>query len=380
MKKICFVSTEAFTIKWHMLSNINYLNSNNYSIDIIYDGIDNLYDQVPLNINIIRIPVKRKISIFNDFRTLVKLYFIFHKKKYCSVHSIMPKSGLLAMTAAYFAGIPNRTHTFTGQVWSNKSGLFRLLLKSFDSLIAFFSTHILTDSFSQKNFLITNKVVKYNKIEVLGSGSVAGVDLEKFKLNKSTRVLMRDLFKINNDDLLILYVGRINSDKGIDLLLEVFQKLVKQNLKYKLCIVGAMEEDYDIKFNKISQSYPDNFFYAGKTSSPQNYMWAADLLCVPSYREGFGTVVIEAAVAGIPSIGSNIYGLEDAIVNNITGLLFEPGNTFDLERKIQFLFNNPSERLKMGEASMIRAKNKFSSKIIGFEFKLFYDQKIKNKK
>lgn len=68
--------------------------------------------------------------------SLFHLYRIFRKEQFDVVHSLMPKTGLLAMLAAFFVGVPHRIHTFTGQVWANKEGLARWGLKILDKIIA----------------------------------------------------------------------------------------------------------------------------------------------------------------------------------------------------------------------------------------------------
>ena len=89
-------------------------------------------------------------------------------------------------------------------------------------------------------------------------------------------------------------------------------------------------------------------------------MAAADIFCLPSYREGFGSSVIEAAACGIPSVGSNIYGLNDAIIDDITGILVPVKSVKSLQLALQKLINDKKLREQMGFMAKKRAIEKFS--------------------
>ena len=96
------------------------------------------------------------------------------------------------------------------------------------------------------------------------------------------------------------------------------------------------------------------------TPNPELYMAAADIFCLPSYREGFGTVVIESAACGIPSIGTRIYGLTDAIKEGITGLLIDVNDVSGLRNAMKKLLDNKILRDEMGKSSRIRAIEEFN--------------------
>jgi glycosyltransferase involved in cell wall biosynthesis len=101
-------------------------------------------------------------------------------------------------------------------------------------------------------------------------------------------------------------------------------------------------------------------------------MAASDMLCLPSYREGFGLVLIEAAATGIPTIGSRIYGISDAVVEAETGLLFKPGDVDELAEKIAVLIEEPLQRRVLGERGKERAKRDFSRELVLAEFSKYY--------
>ncbi len=107
-------------------------------------------------------------------------------------------------------------------------------------------------------------------------------------------------------------------------------------------------------------------------------MTSADLFCMPSFREGFGTAVIEAAACGIPSIGTNIYGLVDAIVDGKTGLIVEPRDFLELANSIRKLIEDDKLRIKMGEAARYRAQESFSNDFFTKEIIKLYKNLIKN--
>ena len=120
-------------------------------------------------------------------------------------------------------------------------------------------------------------------------------------------------YLISHNTFVFLYLGRINKDKGIKDLLIAFEK-ISWSHDAMLIMVGSLEDKTFINVLKNQK-----ILYFNHTSKPEHWFSAADILCLPSYREGFGTVIIEAAACGIPSLCSKIYGLKDAINEKKTG-------------------------------------------------------------
>jgi glycosyltransferase involved in cell wall biosynthesis len=133
-----------------------------------------------------------------------------------------------------------------------------------------------------------------------------------------------------------------------------------------LLIVGPDEDN--IHKSLVSDIYSDRIIVKGYTSEPEKFMCISDFLCLPSHREGFGMVILEAAACGIPSIGSDIYGIQDAIVHNKTGLLFEKSNPEYLSKSIKILTNNKQLRLKMGQNANKRVLENFSKEFVVKEY------------
>ncbi len=113
--------------------------------------------------DLILLPIERKPSPWRDLLVLFQLFTLFRRERFDIVHSIMPKTGMLAMLAAWLARVPTRIHTFTGQVWVTKQGVQRILLKWFDKLIGSFATCALADSPSQRDFLVNRGGVATGK-------------------------------------------------------------------------------------------------------------------------------------------------------------------------------------------------------------------------
>ncbi|WED41883.1 glycosyltransferase family 4 protein [Legionella cardiaca] len=315
------------------------------------------------------INIAREISILADIKSLIKLTSFFRKEKFDIVHSNTPKAGLLCAIAAKLAGAPIRLHTFTGQTWVTSKGIKRAILKFCDKIIGLLNTHCYADSPSQRDFLIKNKIINAVKISVLGKGSLAGVNLSRFRRENFSEIdkkTIRNTVKISDDQVVILFVGRLTKDKGIFELIEAFGKLVESKANAVLLVVGPFEQGIEQKIKIHAQKHGDErIIFAGFCPQPEKFMAIADILCLPSYREGFGTVVIEAAAMEVPAIGTKIYGLTDAIVDGETGLLVEPGNIEQLSNALKTLTSNPELRQKMAKNAKIRAIKEFDSKTLG---------------
>ena len=243
------------------------------------------------------------------------------------------------------------------------------MLKQIDSLISFLSTQILVDSNSQRDFLIKHKVIRSKNSLVIGKGSISGVNTGRFKRNIKRRNELRAELEISNTSIVLLFIGRLKIDKGINELRDAFINLKGKGLDISLWLVGPDEEDLGKDLEKIK-----GVSVIPYTNRPEDYMTAADILCLPSYREGFGNVIIEAASCGVPSIASNIYGITDAIVNDETGILIEPKSTLALENAIKDLINNPDKLLSMGVKAQERTLKEFSQEKMTKKQIALYDE------
>ena len=362
MKKICFVATVEYAVNVFLLSHLRAL-SKVYDITVIVNTNNiNFLAEQGVNVNVIALNIAREVSPTKDLIAFARLISIFRQQRFNAVHSIMPKSGLLAMLAAYISHVPLRIHTFTGQVWANKVGFKRFLLKQFDCFIAVLSTHNMFDSASQLQFLLIEKVITQEKSFVCCSGSIAGVDIDKFKPNNVTRIDIRRQLAISEEALIFLFLGRLTKDKGVLDLAQAFTMLNNNNVH--LLFVGPDEQFMQSKIELLTQTCSQNVHFVGYASNPESFMAAADVICLPSYREGFGSVIIEAAAVGIPAIASRIYGVTDAIVENETGLLHQPKNINDLKFCIESLIYNKLLRFELGEKAKKRAISAFNKDLL----------------
>ena len=252
-------------------------------------------------------------------------------------------------------------HTFTGQVWVVKKGLKRYFLKYLDRITSTISTIIIVDSLSQKDFLEGQNVVKKNKALVIGYGSISGVDVKRFHPDKNARDKVRLDMNVQNSAIVFLFVGRLKKDKGVFELAESFSRVCDKIPNAELWFVGDDEENIKCELDPYISIKYKNIKFIEYTTSPERYMKAADVFCLPSYREGFGTSIIEAASCGIPSIGTRIYGIIDAIVDNKTGLLVNVKSIDSLTFGMLKMAKNNSFRKEMGIRAEKNALERFDS-------------------
>ena len=372
MKKLCYVATIPAAVNAFLRVHIQAA-AEKYEVTVICNFADKhlLYG---LNARFILLPIKRKPSPLWDMLVIFQLYQTFQRERFDIVHSIMPKTGMLTMLAARLARVPIRIHTFTGQVWVTKQGVKRILLKWCDKLIATFATCILADSPSQRDFLINQRVITEDKVIVIGAGSICGVDPLRFRPDSEIRRTTRESLGIDQNSKVILFVGRLNRDKGVLDLAAAFDKISKENPDTVLLMVGAEEEIFFSDVEKICYEELDNLRYVSFTSTPENYMAAADIFCLPSYREGFGMTIIEAAACSVPVVASRIYGITDAVAEGKTGLLFMAGDVDALTKALLNLIVENELRQCMGNAARLRTLELFPSEKISNKLMLLYDK------
>lgn len=335
-----------------------------------------LLQQRGVDVPIDFVPIVRHIALWSDIQALWVLYWRFKKSRPQAVHTITPKAGLLGMLAAWLARVPMRVHSFTGQVWVTRTGFMRWLLKAADKLIVAMATDVLVDSPSQQDFLIEQGVVTAEGSTVLGAGSICGVNTERFSPNESIREVVRNELGTAFDAVVCLYLGRLNRDKGVLYLASAFAQLAGKHPKAELWVVGPDEADYFQQMQALLGRSASRIKRVDYTPTPERFMQAADLFCMPSYREGFGSSVIEAAACGVPTLASRIYGLTDAVVDGQTGWMHKAGDVQEVIQQLDRFFSNPAELASKGNAARRYAKTFFAEEIVTDEMRYLYKHRL----
>lgn len=356
-KKLCIVLTSPFVLNAFLLQHLSAL-SDHYRVTVCINTLEgSVSTSFDPRVEVLHIGIERKIHPWNDAKALWHLIRLIKRRRFDAVHSLTPKGGLLGMSASWLCRVPVRTHVFTGQVWATRTGLFRHLLRSLDQLVATFATDVWADSQSQAQFLIDQGVCQSSRLVVPGDGSLGGVDVQRFSSDTQRRERVRQALGIAGDVPVFLFLGRLQREKGVLILTEAFRRLA---LKYDTPHLLWVGPDEDQLAEKAASSALGRSHVLGLKQKPEDFIDAADVLVLPSFREGFGTVVIEAAAMGRPTVASSIYGLTDAVINDETGWLVPPADEDELYLAMERMLD-PVERERLGTNARKRCISLFSS-------------------
>lgn len=372
--KLVRVVTASYVVPWHLANTLNRASAD-FEVCVVGQDVSSCKNLYP-DIRWVDIDLERKVSFFSDLRALLTLCRFFIAYKPDIVHSIMPKAGLLTAIAGLICLVPVRIHTFTGQVWATKKGVLRMFYYWLDRLINLLNTMCLTDSPSQSEFLRMHSISNAGRaLPVLSKGSLSGVDVERFNLTelvgKSAHLQVQ--LGLNESDFVFTYIARKTSDKGAVDVLKAFSVVCKSYPNAKLLFVGPDESDGVIEsLLKVDSQIFHNVLSVGEVKKHELYLAISDVLCLPSYREGFGTIVIDAAALGVPAIGSNIPGLIDSIEDGKTGRLFPVGNISALAGVMVDFLQNPDQLKRMGLQAKERIHKFFTADMLYEELRALY--------
>lgn len=318
----------------------------------------------------IAVPMERHISLFKDFKALIKMIGVFRKEKPTMVHSMTPKAGLICMMAGWLTRVPVRVHTFTGLVWPTSTGLKRKILMITDRITCGCATHIIPEGDGVKHDLIAGKITK-KPLRVLGYGNVMGVDMNRFRVSDELKVQSKKLR--TPDKFTFLYVGRVVREKGIDELCQAFDKLSGM-APVRLLLVGPYEDSLDPiseRSRKTIQNNPSIESVGAKYGDElMEYYAASDCFVFPSYREGFPNTVMEAGAMGLPSIVTDINGSREIIVHGENGLIIPSHDANALFDAMLNIMKDKDAREKMAGNARQMIESRYEQ---GFVRKCLYD-------
>lgn len=289
------------------------------------------------------IPMERTPSLITDLKSLFNMRKLMGSVRPDIVHTHTPKGGLLGMMAAWFSRVPVRLHTVAGIPWMESEGKRRKILKAIEKLTYRFATHVYSNSFALRAFILENRLLSPSKISVIANGSSDGINTEWYKCSAemfhSAETLKRELGI--TDESVILFVGRLVKDKGIEELLKAFQE-IRPRHRVKLLLVGPLEKERDPLSSWAEALLNDdpNIITTGYVNDVRPYIAMSHLLAFPSYREGFPSVPMQAGAMGIPSVVTDINGCNEIIEHEVNGLIVPPKSTKALIKAIRRLLQD----------------------------------------
>lgn len=362
MNKICYILTVPVTVRAFFIPQLKYLSENGFDVSVICSSDDSLQSELGEKIHFIPVDMPRGLSIFKSISVIRKLIKIFKQESFNFIQYSTPNAALYGAIAAKICRVKIRNYHLMGFRYLGAKGILKVILKFLEKITCRLSSSIECVSKSNLELGVEEGIFAKNKATVVWNGSTGGIDLDRFNIENRTewRNEIRNKLGYSKNDFIYGFVGRITKDKGIDELLEAF---LNSAHNAKLLMVGEFENEQELNHDLLSNAKSNNQIkFVGAVNDVEKYFAAIDMLVLPSYREGFGNVVIESAAMGTPAIVSDIPGPRDAVIPNKTAILVPPNNTMALEN----IFSTVSkETIKsLGKEAADFSKNNFDQNIL----------------
>ena len=373
--KLVICTTVPETILYILNGQPKYL-SENYNIVIVTGkSVDCKLIRENEGVLVYEVPFRRNISLFYDLYAFVYLLGLFYRIKPDIVHSYTPKAGLISMLSSFFINVPVRVHTFTGLVFPSRFGFKRYVLVLMDKIICFCSNKVVAEGLGVKNDLTRFEITR-KQIFIIGNGNISGVNTIFFSEQEVSRetainkLLIDPLFL--KDNVVYSFVGRLNIDKGLRELYEAFITLPANSC---LLVAGSLDVNgspisYEL-LNKIRSH--ERILYLGFVNDVRLVLKLTSVLVLPSYREGFPNILLQAGSMGVPSIASNINGCNEIVIDNWNGWLVKPMDCEDLKAKMLNVHSYSDSYLKIVKFNARNlVVNKFEQNFYRGQLTLFY--------
>ncbi|MDP3275074.1 MAG: glycosyltransferase family 4 protein [Deltaproteobacteria bacterium] len=311
----------------------------------------------------------RKITPLMDLHSVASLTALLRRLRPDIVHAHTPKGGLLGMLAASAAGISARIYHQRGLPMETAQGLKRALLASTERVSCGLAHTVIAVSPSLRSLVISQGLCREDKLRVLAGGSGNGVDAAGRFAPKTVglhaRALIREELNIAHDAPVVGFIGRLVRDKGVCELAQAWATVREACPDAVLLVVGPYEprDPVPAAIRAQLESDPRVRMTGHRKDIPQLHA-AMDVLALPTYREGFPNVLLEAGAMERPVVSTRVTGCIDAVRDGVTGLLVPARDSAALADALTRYLQDPALRSEHGLAARAHVLEHFASERI----------------
>jgi glycosyltransferase involved in cell wall biosynthesis len=366
--RLVVATTVPVTLQAFFDGQLRFFKQNGFRVTAVSSpepGLEEVRDRD--GIDVIGVPMARRISPLADLVALVRLIRLLRKLNPHIVHTGTPKAGLLVGIAAWLLRVPVRVYTIHGLPFIIKTGLKRVILKLSERISCLCAHRVLAVGQSMRSIAVREGLCPAERIGVPAGGSANGVDTDRFNrdLHADQGAAIRRGLAIPPDAVVFGFIGRLVRDKGIIELTEAWKLLHNQVPNAHLIMVG-MWEPQDPVPQEVRQSLESGpgVHLVGQTFDTPPYYAAMDVVILPTYREGFPIVPLEAAAMMLPMVITDAFGCSDAVVDGLTGIVIPSRNAPALADAMRRLAEDPDLRRRLGAAGRDRVLREFRPVVI----------------
>ncbi len=290
--------------------------------------------------------MERSPTPLADLVALARWVRTIRRYKPSAVNVSTPKAGLLGGVAAWILRVPRRLYVVRGLRAEGARGVTGAILLAMEWISMHVATEVIFVSQSLATEARRRHLAPRRRSWIIGSGSSNGVDAVAIteKVQGVDRDCSRRDLGLDRTHFVVGFVGRITRDKGFDTLVTAARD---KNLdpRVRFVLVGESEEEgWDSEIAALG----DRVRAVGWTDDVWSYLPVFDALALPTRREGFPNVVLEAAAAGVPAITTRATGAIDSVVDGVTGMLVDVGDACGLTSRINELATSPELVKRLG--------------------------------
>ena len=367
-KKICLIVTVSMTVNQFLRFCFEALHQDGFDVSVLCDMDEEFVRTLPDYVHAYPVAMSRGIDPSGMISAIKAMKKIFKENAFDIVQYSTPNASFYASIAAKRAKVPVRLYCQWGLVFQGFSGVKRFIFRMIEKTVCRLSTDIQPDSEGNLDLCRQMGFYPEKKSRVVWHGSANGIDLKKFDVSQKAlySAQIREAYHIADGRIVLGFVGRVGKDKGFEELMQAFRILSEKYENLCLLYVGPNEKPDTVAAEYLDyfENCSDILYTGGWVDDAERYYAAMDILIFPSYREGFGSVVIEAEAMGVPVVVSDIPGPQNGMLDGVTGYKVPAKSVDAIVKKVSLLIEDKQRREQFGQAAVDFARENFDDEVL----------------